>query len=477
MTNNNLSKYLTHPIFRLIRMAADDMQQPTYVVGGFVRDLLMGNPSKDIDVVTVGSGVELAKKVASMLGKNIKVHIFKNFGTAQIKYNGERDWEIEFVGARKESYQHDSRKPIVEDGTLEDDQHRRDFTINAMAIGLNENNFGEIIDPFNGIQDLKEGVIRTPLDPKITFSDDPLRMLRAIRFAGRFCFKIEPTTWRGIVESAHRINIISQERIVDELDKMLMCNEPSRPLKMLSDSGLMKLILPEVSALRGVESVEGKKHKDVFLHTLEVVDNVALRSNNLWLRWAALLHDIGKSVTKKFENNIGWTFHGHEIVGKRMVNRIFLRLHMPQNEDKRYVEKLVLLHLRPIALVEDIVTDSAIRRLLFDAGDDIDDLMLLAESDVTSKIPEKVERYLMNFMNVRQKLKEVEEKDRIRNWQPPITGEIIMDTFGIKPSKEVGIIKNAIREAILDCVIDNNYEDAFKYMLSQAEILGLKPLK
>ncbi|MDD4849017.1 MAG: HD domain-containing protein [Bacteroidales bacterium] len=473
----NLSKYLTHPIFRLIRMAADEMQQPTYVVGGFVRDLLMGRPSKDIDVVTVGSGVELAKKVAGMLGKDVKVHVFKNFGTAQVKYKGERDWEIEFVGARKESYQHDSRKPIVENGTLEDDQLRRDFTINALAIGLNENNFGEIVDPFNGIEDLSNGIIRTPLDPNITFSDDPLRMLRAIRFAGRFRFKIEATTWRGIIESAYRISIISQERIIDELNKMLMCEEPSLPLKMLSDCGLMKLILPEIAALHGIENIEGKKHKDVFLHTLEVVDNVALRSNNLWLRWAALLHDIGKPITKKFENNIGWTFHGHEIVGKRMVNRIFVRLHLPQNEDKRYVENLVLLHLRPIALVEDVVTDSAIRRLLFDAGDDIDDLMILAESDVTSKIPEKVERYMMNFMHVRKKLKEVEEKDKIRNWQPPITGEMIMETFGIKPSKEVGIIKNAIREAILDCVIDNNYDDAYQFMLDQAAILGLKPIK
>lgn len=472
-----LNKYLTHPIFRIIQLAAEDLNQPTYVIGGFVRDLIMGNPSKDIDIVTVGSGIELAQKVANYIGNHVKVHVFKNFGTAQIKYKGEQNWDIEFVGARKESYQHHSRKPIVENGTLEDDQLRRDFTINALAIVLNKDNFGKLIDPFNGIEDLKNGIIKTPLDPNITFSDDPLRMLRAIRFAGRFNFKIEDKTWQGIKDSASRIGIISQERIVDELNKMLLCYEPSRPLKMLSDCGLMKFFLPEIESLHGVDNFEGNRHKDVFLHTLEVIDNVALRSNKLWLRWAALLHDIGKPATKKYENGLGWTFHGHEIVGKRMVNRIFLRLRMPQNEDKKYVEKLVLLHLRPIALVEDIVTDSAIRRLLFDAGDDIDDLMILAESDVTSKIPEKVERYMMNFINVRKKLKEVEEKDKIRNWQPPITGEMIMEIFGIQPSKEVGIIKNAIREAILDCKIDNNYEDAYQFMIEQAAILGLKPIK
>lgn len=474
---NVLEEYLTHPIFKLIGTAADELGQPAFVVGGFVRDIIMGNDTKDIDVVTVGDGLKLASMVAGRLGKSVKVHYFKNFGTAQIIYKtrNERDWEIEFVGARKESYQRNSRKPAVETGTLADDQNRRDFTINALAIGLNADNFGKLVDPFNGLGDIESGIIQTPLDPHITFSDDPLRMLRAIRFAGRFNFTIEPSTWQGLVESAPRIEIISKERIAEELNKMLLTARPSVSFQLLLQSGLLKYILPELAALRGVDAVEGKSHKDNFTHTLEVVDNVAQKSDDLWLRWAALLHDIGKAPTKRFDPKVGWTFHGHEVVGARMVNRIFARLRLPQNEKNKYVHKLVLLHLRPIALVEDVVTDSAIRRLLFDAGDDIDDLMCLAEADITSKNKKKVALYLQNFALVRQKLQEVEEKDRIRNWQPPITGEIIMDTFGLQPGKEVGIIKNAIREAILDCEIDNTYEDAYRFMLEKATAIGLTP--
>ena len=465
----------TPSIFEYIRDIAGKLNQPTYVIGGYVRDLVMKNPSKDIDVVTVGDGLELASQVAKQLGRNAKVSYFKNFGTAQIRYKtGDgRFWEIEFVGARKESYARDSRKPIVENGTLEDDQHRRDFTINTLALSLNANDFGALIDPFGGVNDIKNGIIQTPLDPKITFSDDPLRMLRAIRFAGRFNFTIDQKTWRGIIENVERIKIVSKERIVEELNKMLLSEKPSASLTLLRNSGLLRLILPELYALQGVENVEGKQHKDNFSHSLEVVDNVAQRSDDLWLRWAALLHDIGKAPTKRFDAEIGWTFHGHEVVGARMVNQIFTRLRLPQNEKNKYVHKLVLLHLRPIALVEEVVTDSAIRRLLFDAGDDIDDLMLLAEADVTSKNRRKVEQYLQNFILVRKKLQEVEEKDRLRNWQPPITGEIIMETFGLPQGREVGQIKNAIREAILDCVINNDYDEAYRFMLKTAEELGI----
>lgn len=467
---------LSQSIFEYIRDIADKLNQPTYLIGGFVRDLIMKNPSKDIDIVTVGNGLELASLVAKQLGKKATVNYFKNFGTAQIKYHADdgRTWEIEFVGARKESYSRQSRKPVVENGTLEDDQHRRDFTINTLAISLNKNNFGAFIDPFGGLNDLKKGIIKTPLDPQITFSDDPLRMLRAIRFAGRFNFTIDTVTWKGLVENVERIKIISKERIVEELNKMLLSAKPSTSFILLRNSGLLKLILPELCALQGVENIEGKQHKDNFSHSLEVVDNVAQRSEDLWLRWAALLHDIGKAPTKKFDPETGWTFHGHEVVGARMVNHIFTRLRLPQNEKNKYVHKLVLLHLRPIALVEEVVTDSAIRRLLFDAGDDIDDLMLLAEADVTSKNKRKVEQYLQNFVLVRQKLQEVEEKDRLRNWQPPITGNIIMETFGLQEGREVGQIKNAIREAILDCVINNDYDEAYRFMLKTAEELGLK---
>jgi putative nucleotidyltransferase with HDIG domain len=467
---------ITHSIFEHIRDIADTLNQPTYLIGGYVRDLVMKKPSKDIDIVTVGNGLELASLVANQLGKKAKVSYFKNFGTAQIKYNAKdgRSWEIEFVGARKESYQQHSRKPAVETGTLEDDQHRRDFTINTLAISLNKNDFGAFIDPFGGLDDIKKGIIRTPLDPHITFSDDPLRMLRAIRFAGRFNFTIDPITWNGLVENIERIKIISGERIAEELNKMLLSEKPSTSFELLRSSGLLKLILPELCALQGVENIEGKQHKDNFSHSLEVLDNISQRSDDLWLRWAALLHDIGKAPTKKFDAMTGWTFHGHEVVGARMVNRIFARLRLPLNEKNKYVYKLVLLHLRPIALVEEIVTDSAIRRLLFDAGDDIEDLMSLAEADITSKNKKKVEEYLQNFKAVRLKLQEVEEKDRLRNWQPPITGEIIMETFGLQQGRTVGQIKNAIREAILDCVINNDYNEAFRFMLKMGEELGLK---
>ena len=463
-------------IFEYICDSAETLNQPTYVIGGYVRDLVMKNPSKDIDVVTVGDGLELASLVAKRLGKNAKVSYFKNFGTAQIKCKTSdgRIWEIEFVGARKESYQQHSRKPIVETGTIEDDQNRRDFTINTLAISLNKNDFGAFIDPFGGLNDIKKGIIRTPLDPHITFSDDPLRMLRAIRFAGRFNFTIDPVTWKGLVENIERIKIVSKERIAEELNKMLLAEKPSASFELLRNSGLLKLILPELCALQGVENIEGKQHKDNFSHSLEVLDNVSQRSADLWLRWAALLHDIGKTPTKRFDPTTGWTFHGHEVVGARMVNQIFTRLRLPQNEKNKYVYKLVLLHLRPIALVEEVVTDSAIRRLLFDAGDDIEDLMMLAEADITSKNRKKVEEYLQNFASVRQKLQEVEEKDRLRNWQPPITGEIIMKTFGLPQGKEVGQIKNAIREAILDCVINNDYNEAYHFMLKTAKELGLK---
>lgn len=467
-----MNELLSLPIFNTVSEAAEDMGVECYVIGGFVRDIFLERAQDDIDIVVIGNGNDFAHNVAKRIGK-IEVSHFKNFGTAMFRYD---NFDIEFVGARKESYQHDSRKPFVEEGTLEDDQKRRDFTINALAISLNKGHFGDILDPFNGIQDLKDKIIRTPLDPDVTFSDDPLRMFRAIRFATQLNFIIEEETYKSIARNASRVSILSGERIVEELMKIMKCRVPSKGLKMLQETGIMNIILPEISALQGTQYVDGKGHKDNFLHTMEVVDKVSANSNNVWLRWAALFHDIGKPLTKKFDDKVGWTFHAHDFVGAKMMFTIFKRLKFPLDDRLKYIRKLISLHLRPIALVDDGVTDSAIRRLLFDAGDDIEDLMLLCEADVTSKNPVKVKRILMQFENVRAKLIEVEEKDKLRNWQPPISGELIMSTFGLKPSREVGVIKDAIRDAILDCKIDNNYEEAHKYMLQEAEKIGLKPV-
>ena len=448
------------------------MNLQTFVIGGFVRDLLLKRDNKnDIDIVVLGSGIDFANQVASKLEGDIPVSFFKNFGTAMFTY---QDYKIEFVGARKESYRLNSRKPIVEDGSLEDDQNRRDFTINAMAINLTRPLVGQLIDPFNGINDLENKIIRTPLSPDITFSDDPLRMMRAIRFATQLDFTIESSCLDAIKQNSERISIVSMERVSDELNLIIAAKLPSKGFIILYETGLLPLIFPEFCELRGSEIIDGKGHKDNFYHTLAVLDNVAAMSDNLWLRWAAILHDIAKPLTKKFIPGTGWTFHAHEFRGAKMVSQIFRNLKLPLNEKMRYVEKLVLLHLRPIVLAEDVVTDSAVRRLLFEAGDDIDDLMLLCNADITSKNPAKVKRYIENFEIVRQKLKETEEKDQLRNWQPPISGELIMQTFGIPPSKFVGIIKDAIKEAILEGEIPNEYGEAYQLMLREGDRLGLK---
>lgn len=466
---------LNHPIYNIISEVADRMGVETYAVGGVVRDYFLQRPCSDIDVVCVGSGIALAEEVAKQISDHTEVHVYRNFGTAQIHHHdGDTEWEVEFVGARRESYSHDSRKPIVEDGTLEDDQNRRDFTINAMAVCLNKARFGELVDPFGGIRDLNDGILRTPLEPGITFSDDPLRMMRAIRFASQLGFTIEEHCFQAICDNAERLKIISQERITTELNKILLSPRPSVGLKLLQKAGLMQIFFPEFSRLKGVETVNGRSHKDNFYHTLEVVDNVAEKSDDLWLRWAAMLHDIGKPATKRYDEKLGWTFHGHEAKGAQMVKRIFKRLRLPLDAKMRYVEKLVLLHLRPIVISEDVVTDSAVRRLLFEAGDDIDDLMLLCEADITSKKEEKKERFRKNYKLVRQKLVELEEKDRIRNFQPPVSGLDIMETFGLKPCQEIGIIKDAIKDAILDGKIPNDREAAWQMMLEMGDKLGLK---
>ncbi len=458
-------------IFQLVSKVAEELGYPTYVVGGYVRDRLLARRSKDMDIVCVGSGIELAERIADNLFPRPKVTVYSRFGTAMFIY---KDMEIEFVGARRESYRTNSRKPQVEDGTLEDDQNRRDLTINALAVSLNEYNFGTIVDPFNGLVDLERRILRTPLEPGRTFSDDPLRMMRAIRFASQLHFEIDPVTFKSIKANRDRIKIISQERITTELEKILMSEKPSVGFKLLFDSGLLELIFPEMANLQGVKVKNGVRHKDNFYHTLEVIDNICKKTNNIWLRWAALMHDIAKPPTQRFDPAVGWTFHGHEALGAKWTPRIFRKLRLPNDTKMKYVQKLVRLHLRPISLTKENITDSAIRRLLFEAGDDIDDLMILCEADITSKNPKKVKRYLSNYELVREKLIEVEENDRLRNWQPPITGELIMETFGISPSREVGIIKNAIREAILDGDIQNEYDEAYQFMLVKGEEIGLK---
>ncbi len=465
--------YLDHNIFRKVSEVADEMQLMACVVGGYVRDCFLGRGDKnDIDIAVVGSGIDFAHAVAAGLRPAPEVKFFKNFGTAMIQY---QEWKVEFVGARKESYRSDSRKPLVEDGSLEDDQKRRDFTINAMAFNLRKDHFGELIDPFFGMKDLEDKIIRTPLDPDLTFSDDPLRMMRAIRFATQLDFTIEPECYSAISRNTNRLGIVSMERVVDELNFIIQSPKPSRGFRMLDETGLLTLIFPELLDLKGVETIDGKGHKDNFYHTLAVLDNISRTSDNLWLRWSALLHDIAKPATKKFVPGIGWTFYAHDYKGSKMVSKLFRRLKLPLNEKMKFVEKMVLLHLRPIVLAEDTVRDSAVRRLLFDAGDDVDELMLLCEADITSKNPAKVKNFLENFEIVRRKLIEIEEKDKLRNWQPPITGDLIMKTFGIPPSRQIGEIKEVITEAILDGSIPNEFEAAFQLMLEEGKKHGLIP--
>ena len=471
----NLKEHIQNPIFSIVSQAADALGYETYVIGGFVRDIILERAQPtDIDFVCVGSGIELANRVSELLVNDTKVQVFKNFGTAMLRH---QDLELEFVGARKESYRSNSRKPIVEDGTLEDDQNRRDFTINALAIRLNKEYFGELIDPFDGLKDIEKKIIRTPLEPNITYSDDPLRMMRAIRFASQLNFQIEDQSLQAIKENALRLEIISQERITEELNKIILSTKPSIGFKLLFNTNLLHQFFPKMVELQGVEVIDNKGHKDNFYHTLQVLDNISQNTNNLWLRWAAILHDIAKPDTKKFEEKQGWTFHGHEFLGSKMVPKIFKQLKLPLNEKMKYVKKLVKLHLRPIVLAHEIVTDSAVRRLLFDAGEDIEDLMTLCDADITSKNPEKVKRYLKNFQLVRKKIKDVEERDHIRKMQPPISGEEIINIFDIKPSKEIGILKTAIKEAILDGVIANEKDEAYQFLIKKAAEIGLKPKK
>ena len=469
----NHKQALKHTIFNIISQSAEELKVECYVIGGFVRDyFLERGDAKDIDIVAIGSGIELAQQVAKNLPNQPKVQVFKTYGTAMLRFD---DIEIEFVGARKESYTEHSRNPVVENGTLEDDQNRRDFTINALALSLNKQNFGELLDPFNGINDLDLGIIRTPLNPDITYSDDPLRMMRAIRFATQLNFKIEDASLKAITDNKERIKIITKERIVVELNKILESETPSIGFILLEKTGLLNYILPELTALKGIDEIEGQKHKDNFYHTLEVVDNISKNTDDLWLRWAALLHDIGKAPTKKFHKKIGWTFHAHEFVGSKMVYKLFKRLKMPLNDKMKFVQKMVLMSSRPIVLASE-VTDSAVRRLVFDAGDNVEDLMTLCEADITTKNPKKFKRYHNNFQKVREKIVEVEERDHVRNFQPPVTGEEIMKTFNLKPSREIGIIKEAIKEAILEGEIPNEHDAAFQLMLEKGKELGLKSL-
>lgn len=471
LTYNNTINSLNDSVFKLIGESLDELKLEGYVIGGYVRDYFLKRPSKDIDIVVVGSGIALAQRVAAKIGRDKKVNVFKNFGTAQLVFN---NIEIEFVGARKESYQRTSRNPVVEEGSLQDDQNRRDFTINAMAFCLNKQHYGQLVDPFGGMTDLQQSLIRTPLDPDTTYSDDPLRMLRAIRFAAQLSFTIQDTSFEAIKRNKERIKIISAERIADELNKIILASTPSHGFYLLDKSGLLEIIFPELTAMKGVEKVGKQAHKDNFIHTLQVLDNVAEKSNDLWLRWAAILHDIAKPRTKKFDPVQGWTFHGHDAIGVHMVKRIFKRMKLPLSTSLKFVQKMVGLHLRPIALAKDEVTDSAIRRLLFEAGNDIENLMTLCEADITSANDSKVKRYLKNFRLVRNKLVEIEEKDAIRNFQPPVSGDEIIKTFNLIPGPEIGVIKNAIKEAILDGVIANNYTDAVNFMHKKAKELGLE---